>query len=128
MERVRAAIECGIPGCLIRDVAGVSRVELSAVTAGSGATMETGKEALRPLPTQSAQSNKAIDDIKAAAHRFTINLAAQAATAGVSGRRHSAPGSFPGVKLYDQPNIPLDLSCGCKAPVPLLEWAATTTD
>ena len=66
MERVRAAIECGIRVSAICDVAGVSQVKLSRVHRRIGRYYGNWKEHLTFTDAELAAISKAIDDIKAA--------------------------------------------------------------
>ena len=66
MERVRAAIECGIRVSAICDAAGVSQVKLSRVHRRIGRYYGNWKEHLTFSDAELAAIGKAIDDIKAA--------------------------------------------------------------
>ena len=66
MERVRAAVECGIRASHICQEAGISQVKLSRVHRRIGRYYGNWKEHLTFSDAELAAISKAIDDIKAA--------------------------------------------------------------
>ena len=66
MERVRAAVECGIRASHICQEAGISQVKLSRVHRRIGRYYGNWKEHLAFSDAELAAISKAIDDIKAA--------------------------------------------------------------